>query len=197
MARFSSKAQRRTAILAVIVLAAAGFSARSAKKACDENLRAEPLPPPYYGIRFVLNPARQINGMENSGFSPGWVVTYAPETREYGTSFYVTLSGEIRGRGTPEMVSRRRGQDEANLRRFRQAFAQVDAAANVGETFSNVVAVLGQEGSILTNRDGSLEVTYDSVPPPGKHLDDVTNGFTLTISNGIVIKKAYSFEGPD
>lgn len=133
-----------------------------------------------------------MEGVSKAGFNPGWVVTYAPESMEYGVAFNVTLFGEIRGRGTPNIVARRQKQDQVGTQEFREWFAQVDAKVREGSTFSNVVSILGKPCVADTNNDGTFSAYYEYLPRvkiPGALL---TNGFSLVVSNGTVVRKGYS-----
>ena len=153
----------------VVVLMVVGFSAFHARRACDEIIHSEIAPPPRYSTRFVLFPSHHMGGAEDLAFRPGWVVTYAPQSREYGSAFFVSFFGKMLARGTPSIVSKQHKQNEMTLEKFHEGFAQLDAAVQVGGMFSTVRSVLG-----------SPHVT-------------LTNGFSLIVSNGIVVRKGYSY----
>ncbi len=177
----------------VVVLMIAGFSAWHANRACDEVIQSEIAPPPRYSTRFVVYPGHYMEGADDLGFKPGWVVTYAPRSREYGTAFFVSFFGKMFARGKPDIVIRQRKQDEMSLERFRGGFAQLDAAIQVGAPFTNVVFLLGNPHATFTNQDGSLSVYYAFMPRSLMAVDWLTNGFSLIVSNGIVVRKDYSY----
>jgi hypothetical protein len=87
-----------------VVLMVVGFSAFHARRACDEIVRSEIAPPPRYGTRFVLHPSQYMGGADELGFKPGWVVTYAPRSRQYGTAFFVSFFGKMLARGVHTFV---------------------------------------------------------------------------------------------
>jgi len=187
------KALSKMVVFIVVVLMVGGFSAFNARKFCDEIMRAESLPPPCYSTRFVLNPEHDMDGADKIGSSPGWVITYASQTREYGVAFYVTLFGKIRARGTPNIVTCQHERDRINMDKFCAAFVQADTVVTVGSTFSNVVSVLGNKFVAFTNSDGSFSAVFDYLPLPKPPSKLITNGFSLLISNGIVVRKGYSY----
>jgi hypothetical protein len=169
-----------------------GFSAFYVRRVCDAKMQAAGLPPPRYSTRFVLYPEYHMDEAGKIGFNPGWVVSYAAPSREYGTAFYVSFFGRIRNRGTPRVVTHQHEQDEIGMKKFREWFAQLDAAVTVGSTFSNVVSVLGDQYAAFTNSNGSFSAYLDWMPrsvPPGRW---VTNGFSFDVSNDIVVRKRYS-----
>lgn len=182
--------------LLVLLLAAFGFSCFAARRACDEIMKSELASPPRYRTQFVLHPERYLDGAYGFGFKPGWVVTYAPRNREYGDAFFVTLTGKVLTRGTPEIVKRQHAQDQLALKKFTDAFAKLDAAVQVGSSFSQVVAVLGKRYFASTNGDGSFEAIFDFYPESVMltRVAWLTNGFSLEVSkNGIVTAKNYWF----
>jgi hypothetical protein len=134
-----------------------------------------------------------MGGADELGFEPGWVVTYAPRSKEYGTAFFVSFLGKILARGTPSLVSRQHKQDRVALEKFGAGFAKLDAAVQVGSTFSNVVSVVGTPHTAFTNSDGSLSVFYHYLKLPSPPVGWLTNGFSLIVSNGIVVHKGYSY----
>lgn len=179
----------------ILVLVIVGFSVYNARRACDKILRNEFDPPRPYSTRFVLYPTHHMEGAEDLGFKPGWIITYANSTRRFGTAFYVTFFGKLRARGTPNFVVRNRAQDQIDMDRFVKAFAEADAAVQVGNSFSNVVALLGSDFVAHTNDNGSVSIDYFFMPrslAPAKWL---TNGFALTFSNGILVRKDHSYMG--
>lgn len=179
-------------VAGVIVLVS--FSAFHAYKVSDGYIR-DGVPPPFYGITFVLHPNRYIDGASELGFKPGWVVTYAPHSKNYGTAFFVSLFGSMLASGTPAIVANQNQQWQKDIKKFQRAFAQVDAAIQVGMTLSNVVANLKIQPVILTNVDGTVDAFYHFTPRALEHIkvDWLTNSFRLEISNGVVIKKFYGF----
>jgi len=98
-------------------------------------------------------------------------------------------------RGTPSLVAEQHQQAQENINKFQTVFAQLDASVPVGSTFSNAVAVLGAPITIITNDDGSLVAFFDYRPRAEGliKIDWLTNGFTLLLSNNIVIHKGYSY----
>jgi hypothetical protein len=184
-----AKAAPPMAVLLIIV----GFSAFHARRACDEIVRFEIAPPPRHSTRFALYPNHYMDGANELGFRPGWVVTYAPRSKEYGTAFFVSFLGKMLARGTPAIVARQHNQDKMTLEKFHDAFTQLDSAVQVGSPFSNVVSVLGSPHVALTNSDGSLSVFYTYMPRSLPPVDWLTNGFSLIVSNGIVVRKDYSY----
>jgi hypothetical protein len=176
-----------------VLLMVVGFSAFHARRACDEIVRSEIAPPPRYSTRFVLHPSRYMGGADELGFKPGWVVTYAPRSREYGTAIFVSFFGKMLARGTPTIVGHQHKQDEMTLEKFRDGFAQLDAAVQEGGMFSTVEAALGSPHASFTNDDGSLSVFYTYMTRSLTPVDWLTNGFSLIVSNGIVVRKGYSY----
>jgi len=170
------------------------FSAYHAHKISDEYIR-DTVPPPFYGIRFVLYPNNHIEGMPESGLTPGWIVTYAPSSKTYGTAFGVSLWGSMLGSGTPRIVIERLQQGRQEIEKFQKAFAKLDAAVRNGMPFSNAVAILGQPVAVSTNRDGNLDAYFDYRPRAMDYakVDWLTNAFVLRISNGIVVLKNYGY----
>jgi hypothetical protein len=154
-------------------------------------------PPPLYSIRFTLHPNNYIDGISEQGFKPGWVVIYAPNTKTYGTGFSVSLFGTVRGSGTPKVVTERLQQGWDEIEKFNYAFAKVDAAVKIGMHFSDAVAVSGQPVAIFTNSDGTLQAFFDYSPRSVGYakVPWLTNGFTLEVSNGIIVRKGYSYMG--
>ena len=59
--------------------------------------------------------------------------------------------------------------------------------------FSTVEAALGSPHVSFTNDDGSLAVFYTYMPRSLTPVDWLTNGFSLIVSNGIVVRKGYSY----
>lgn len=133
-----------------------------------------------------------MDGADQIGFNPGWVVTYVPQTREYGTAFYVTFFGKVRARGTPDIVTAKHKLDDVVEKKFIRDFADADAAVKVGSKFPNVVSVLGDQYMADTNADGSFDVYYVFMPCAKSPNTWLTNGFHLKISNGVVVWKDYS-----
>jgi hypothetical protein len=176
-----------------VLLMVVGFSAFHARRACDEIVRSEIDPPPRYSTRFVLHPSRHMDGADELGFKPGWVVTYAPPSRHYGTAFFVSFFGKMLARGIPSFVTQQHKQHEMTLEKFRDGFAQIDAAIQVGGMFSTVESVLGSPHDSFTNDDGSLSVFYIYMLRPMTPVNWLTNGFSLIVSNGIVVRKDYSY----
>lgn len=177
---------------------AVGFSAFYARKVCNEMI-AGIAPPPHYSTRFVLYPGDYITNATELGFKPGWVVTYAPRSREYGTAFFVSFFGKMLTRGTPDIVNQQHKQEDMTLEKFREGFAQLDAVVHEGSNFSVVEAALGKPHSVFTNEDGSLAVFYDFEPRSSRplHWHWLTNGFSLLVSNGIVMRKGYSYSSSE
>jgi len=171
------------------------FSGYHARRICDETVGAEILPPPRYSTRFVLYPARHLEGADDLGFKPGWVVTYAPCSRWYGTAFYVSFFGKMLARGTPRVVTQQHFEAQEGIERFQRWFAQLDAAVQVGTSLTNALAVLGKPLLTTTNDDGSIETHFGYTPRElGRApIEWLTNGFTLVVSNGTVVWKGYSY----
>jgi hypothetical protein len=176
-------------------LALVAFSAFHAYRVSDDTIRNTIAPPPFYSIRFVLYPNHRIEGVQDLGFKPGWIVTYAPRGPTYGTAFFVPVYGRMAVSGMPCIVAKQHQQAKDNIETFRQAFARLDSTVQAGTVFSNVVSILGRPITTMTNTDGTLEVFYDYMPSSLDYakVDWLTNGFTLLVSNGIVIMKGYSF----
>ena len=179
--------------LAVLVILIS-FSAVRAYRISQSHIRNS-LPPPFYSIRFALHPDYYIDGDREFGFKPGWVVIYAPRSHNYGTAVLVSLFGSILGSGTPTIVTKVHEQAEDDITKFRHAFPQVDAAIEVGMTFSNAAGILRVPPALMTNDDGTFVAFYTFRPRAMDHtaVDWLTNGITLHISNGIVIHKTYSY----
>ena len=135
-----------------------------------------------------------MDGAE-TGFKPGWVVTYAPRSRNYGTAFFVSLFGKVQARGTPFIVTTQRIEANEGIEKFRKAFAQVDSAVEVGSAYSRAVAILGQPITTFTNDNGLIQVHFSYTPKAMGHVavDWLTNGFTLLVSNDIIVRKGYSY----
>ena len=194
MTKPARKTLKNTLIGVGVVVALVCYSAFRAYKTSNEYVR-DRIPPPFYSIRFVLHPNRHIDGASELGFRPGWVVTYAPRSKNYGTGIFVSLFGSILASGTPTIVSEQHQQAKSDLEKFRRAFAQVDAALRVGMTFSNAAAILQVPAAMLTNSDGTIDADYTFMPRALEHIkvDWLTNGITLHVSNGIVIGKTYGY----
>lgn len=95
--------------------------------------------------------------------------------------------------GTREDALLKRRRD---IERCRQSFAQMDATAQLGASFSKVLAVSWQPSAILTNGDGIIEARICDDQPSITWLGPIediplTNGFVLQVSNGIVVGKKY------
>lgn len=194
MKSFLRKSWKNVLMLLLAFCALIAFSAYHAHKLSDDYIR-DSLPPPFYGIRFVLYPNNHIEGMPELGFKPGWIVTYAPSSKTYGTAFGVSLWGSMLGSGTPRIVIERLQQGRQEIEKFQEAFAKLDAAIRNGMPFSNAVAILGRPVAVSTNRDGNLDAWFVYEPRALEYskIDWLTNGFSLRISNGIVFGKNYSF----
>ena len=88
---------------------------------------------------------------------------------------------------------------QANPEVLRRAVAQRDAA-QIGDTYPNPLWILPAPASVLTNKDGTVDARYVffeqtiqfDLPKLG-YSTNLTNGFTLHISNSIVIGKSYSY----
>jgi hypothetical protein len=192
---------RKALGLCTTVAAIAGaimmFSFLRARRACDVIFKSE-LSPPRSSTRFVFDPDRHMDGAE-PGFNPGWVVTYAGWSRNYGTSFLVSFLGKVQARGTPAFVTDRRKKAEGDIEEFRRHFALLDAAVNVGDNFSNVVAVLGPPRVAPVKGGGLFVADYDYEHPLSGPVGRVTftNGFSLVISNNIIVRKGYSYSVVD
>lgn len=184
----------RIALVAAMAVILTVFSALRARRMCDQTIGAEIAPPPHHSTRFVLSPVLHMEGAD-SGFKPGWVVTYAPKSGTYGTAFYVSFLGKMEARGTPLAVTAQRRVAQQGIEKFRQSFAQADAAVQVGNTFSSAVAVLGKPMSVDTNGNGTIEAYFSYTPREvGRiEIDWLTNGFTLRVSNNIIVRKGYSY----
>jgi hypothetical protein len=171
------------------------FSGYHARRICGEIMGEIAAPPPCDSMRFVFYPSRHIDGAPDLGFRPGWVLTYAPPTKTYGTAFYVTFLGKMRARGTPTMVAALRKQAETALEEFKRDFAKLDAAVQVGIQFTNALAVLGEPMFTRTNKDGtvSADLSYEPRERGRIPIKWLTNGITLMVSNGIVVQKRYSY----
>lgn len=185
---------KRTLICVGSVLALVALSAFRAYKTSCDYVR-DSIPPPFYSTRFVLHPNHYVDGAPELGFRPGWLVTYAPRSKNYGTAISVSLLGSVLGAGTPTIVSKERQKAINDLGKFQQAFAQVDAAIHAGMTFSNAAAILRVPPIILTNSDDTIDAYYPFMPRAIRHIsvDWLTNGITLHVSNGIVTRKTYSY----
>lgn len=192
MIKLPRKAISKVALPLAVIAGIVCFSAFNARKVCDELIQAQILYPPRYSTRFVLNPNHYMDGADQIGFNPGWVVTYAPQTREYGTAFYVTFFGKVRARGTPDIVTAKHKLDDVEEKKFIRYFADADAAVKVGSKFPNVVSVLGHQYMADTNADGSFDVLYIFMPRAKSPNTLLTNGFHLKVSNGVVVWKGYS-----
>lgn len=83
-----------------------------------------------------------------------------------------------------------------HLELIRRAVAQRDESARIGDAYPNPRWVLPAPTSVLTNKDGTLDVRHvffaPPLPPEWPKDGHLTNGFTLHISNSIVIAKSYS-----
>lgn len=84
---------------------------------------------------------------------------------------------------------------QENLDKFRQIFAQLDAAVQVGMSYSNACAILQVQPGIRKRDDGTFDADFDYQP---RSLDYatynwLTNAFVLRVSNDIVIRKDYGY----
>jgi len=84
---------------------------------------------------------------------------------------------------------------QENLEQFKQVFAQLDAAIQNGMTFSNASAILKVPPVIMKHDDGTFDAYFTYMPRALDYAryDWLTNGFTLRVSNDIVIRKDYSY----
>jgi len=84
---------------------------------------------------------------------------------------------------------------QENLDKFRQVFAQLDAAVQVGMTFSNAAAILKVQPGIMKRDDGTFDAHFTYMPRSLDYakVNWLTNGFALRVSNEIVIRKDYSY----
>jgi len=84
---------------------------------------------------------------------------------------------------------------QENLEQFRQMFAQLDEAVQVGITFSNASAILKVPPVIMKHDDATFSADFAYLPRSLDYAryDWLTNGFTLHVSNDIVIHKGYSY----
>lgn len=95
--------------------------------------------------------------------------------------------------GTREDVLLKRQRDIEHCRR---TFARMDAAVQLGTTFSNALAVSWNPFTAVTNSDGTIEARFCDDQPSLTWLGPMdgvplTNGFVLLVSNGIVVGKKY------
>jgi hypothetical protein len=189
------KVLEKIAPTAAVVLMIVGFSAYHARRNCDGNIGEEFDPPPRYNTQFVLYPGHHIEGKTDLGFKPGWVVTYATPTLTYGTAFYVSIFGKVLARGTPCIITQQHMKAQEGIEKFQRRFAQLDAAVQVGTTVNNALEVLGEPMLITTNADGSTTTHFQYSPRElGRiSINWLTNGFILVASNGIVVRKSYSY----
>ena len=176
-----------------VVLILVAFSAFHAWKISADAIEAKGAPPPFYSMRFVFHPAYYIENTHDLGFEPGWVITYTPRSKFYGTTYYVTVFVKMVTSGTPAIVTMQRQHEQEAVEKFRKIFAQLDAAVPVGITFPNAVAVLGKDFIAMTNDSGSFSAYFTYEPRSTYPVDWLTNGFTLLVSNNIVVRKGYSY----
>lgn len=122
-------------------------------------------------------------------------MTYAPRSKEYGTAFFVNFMGKLRARGTPNVVNISQAQARAGIARFEHTFSKMDSAIAVGSSYSDALDVLGTPITAMTNSDGSVQAffTYHPSEMERTAVEWLTNGFTLVVSNGIIIHKGYSY----
>ena len=134
-----------------------------------------------------------MKGVE-PGFRPGWIVTYAPESKAYGTAFFVSFMGKPLARGTPSIVQAQKEEALKDIEEFCRDFARKDAAAKVGNNFPNAELTLGRPILVETNNDGTCDAYY-SYPLPSVYvpIDWLTNGFSLRVSNNVIVRKEYSY----
>ena len=94
------------------------------------------------------------------------------------------------------LVAQSTPKAQENLELLRRAVAQRDTSARIGDTYPNPLWILPAPTSVLTNKDGTVDARYVFFKPPFQFdlpkVDHLTNGFTLHISNSIVIGKSYS-----
>ena len=85
---------------------------------------------------------------------------------------------------------------QAHLELLQRAVAQRDISARIGDTYPNPRWILPSPTSVLTNKDGTVDARYvlfaPPLPPDLPKVGNLTNGFTLHISNSIVIGKSYT-----
>jgi hypothetical protein len=183
------KAALPTAVFVILVT----FSAFHAWRISADALRDEVAPPPYYSLRFALYPKYHIEEAHGFGFKPGWVITYVPRNKFWGTAFYVTCFGKMVIRGTPTIVTMQLRHEQNVIEKFRQSFARIDAKVQTGMTFSNTVAILGSQFAAITNNNGSFSAYFVYMPRTTYPPKWLTNGFSLLVSNNIVVRKDYSY----
>ena len=84
---------------------------------------------------------------------------------------------------------------QAGLKRFEQAFAQADSAVAVGSRYSHALGILGTPIFSSTNSEGLIEAVFGYNPREMllTRINWITNGFTLVVSNDVVIRKGYSY----
>jgi hypothetical protein len=170
------------------------FSAFHAYKISNDYVGGG-IPLPFFSIQFAFHPNLYIDGAPELGLRPGWVVTYAPSPKNYGTACFVSLFGSVLASGTPDIVTKEQQQSQDDLKKFRQAFAEVDASIQVGMAFSNAVAILRIPPFISTNGDGTTDAHYTFMPRDLEYARNIslTNGIILRVSKGVVIRKTYAY----
>ena len=190
---FRRKALAKIAMPIAVILILVAFSAFRAWKISADAIEAKGAPPPFYSMRFVFHPEHYIENTHDLGFQPGWVIIYAPRNKFYGTTYYVTLFGKMITSGTPTIVTMQRQHEQESIEKFRQVFARLDAAIPMGISFSNAVTILGSNFIGITNDDGSFSADFIYEPRTTYPVGWLTNGFTLLVSNDIVVRKGYSY----
>ena len=84
---------------------------------------------------------------------------------------------------------------QENVEKFKQIFAQLDAAVQVGMPLTNAITILQVPPRIYTNDNGTVEAHFTYMPSMLDHATYrmLTNGFVLWASNGIVVRKDYGY----
>jgi len=86
---------------------------------------------------------------------------------------------------------------QASLDKFRQTYAQLDAAVQTGMAYSNACAILKIQPIVRKRDNGTFDAYFMFATPPLAFTTYswLTNGFYLRVSNDIVFYKGYSYSG--
>ena len=93
------------------------------------------------------------------------------------------------------IVATQQKEAARSLEQFQRDFAKLDAAVSVGSSYQKALAILGEPMHTLTNGDSSMTAFFDYDPLlTGRiAIKWLTNGISLTVSNGIILHKGYSY----
>jgi len=185
MQKWSKQIINAVVAVIVVLLVMGMFSVRKAQHACKSLVENTETHYSYHGTRLVLFPDYWLSSQPPFGMKLGWIISFTAYPSWRALGFFVSLTGEVLGSGRPRTVVAVEKQ-ERMLRDFAVAMTKLDAAMKPGTPYSNAVAFLGKPISTATN-EGIITADF-CCEPPGPH-GFITNGFTIAVSNNVVVGK--------